>query len=229
MSLHIYPGFYTANATINIMVGVSNSWWASLEQWSVGLFLVGSVLELVFAAINGVAFLTDAFTYRPWISLTVLVARLALLLGIAGLSVQIVNRNPRLGKWARVVVSLAVGFTIGLLVLAALDDFGLFRTPIIAVFGLGTVVLTVLTFALFGVAILRTDSFSPLIGGLLVAASVMLVALFVGLEILALPTRLAGAIGEGIFFVLFLAIWNALRAESVATDPSQETLGPTMK
>lgn len=201
----------------------SAQWWKTLERWSVGLFLLGSAIDLIFAAINGVVFLTDGFTYQPWISLTVLVGRLAILLGIAGLSVQIMNRNPRLGKWSRVVVSLAVGFTSGLFVLAALQDFGLFKTPVIAVFGLGSVITTVLTFALFGVAVLRTEAFSASIGVLLVAASVTLVGLFVGLEILALPTRLAGAVGEGVFFVIFLSIWHALRAGSTPTDRPEPT------
>lgn len=195
-------------------IGDTNTLWETIETWSVPLFLVGGVLELLFAVINGVAYLTDVFTYRPWIGLIVLLGRLAFLVGIAGLSVRVATRNPRLGRWGRLVVLLAIGFTSGLVILAALDDFGLFATPVIAIFGLGSVVSTAVTFLLFGVAILRTNAFSPLIGGLLLAAAITLVALFIGLEILAIPTRLVGSVGEGVFFVILLALWNGLRSES---------------
>lgn len=210
-------------------IGDTNTLWETIETWSVLLFLVGGVLELLFAGINGVAYLTDVFTYQPWIGLIVLLGRLAFLVGIAGLSVRVATRNPRLGRWGRVVVLLAIGFTSGLVILAALDDFGLFTSPIIAIFGLGSVVSTVVTFALFGVAILRTDAFSPLIGGLLVAAAITLVALFIGLEILAIPTRLAGAVGEGVFFVILLALWNVLRTESGLENRSDTTHDSTVE
>lgn len=205
-------------------MGNTNTLWETIETWSVTLFLLGSVIELLFAGINGAAYLTEVFTYQPWISLLVLIGRLAFLIGIGGLSVRIATRSPRLGRWGRLVVLLAVGFTSGLLLLAALDDFGLFTSPIIAIFGLGSVLSTVVTFVLFGVAILRTDAFSTLVGGLLLAAAITLVALFVGLEILAIPTRLAGAVGEGIFFVILLTLWNVMQSESRSRDRSDTTL-----
>lgn len=196
----------------------------SLEQWSPRLFLLGGVFELVFASNNGLAFLMDGFSFVDWLYPTVLLGRVAVLLGIAGLSVRVANRNPRAGKWGRVVLAAALVFTIGVLALSLLHIVGV-TTSIIAVFGLGTVGLTVVTYALFGVVILRTGAFSAPTGGLLLAAAVTVLGVFVGLSVL--PTRLVGGIGEGVLFVLFIAIWHLLRAESMPTErvePASKTV-----
>jgi len=187
----------------------------SLEEWSPRLFLLGAVFELVFATNNGLAFLMDGFSFIDWLYPTVLVGRAAVLIGIAGLSVQVVNQSPRVGKWSQGVLAMAFVFTVGLLSLSLLTIVGV-TTPIIAVFGIGTVVLTIITYALFGVVILRTGAFSTRIGSLLVVAAVAVLGVFVGLSFL--PTRLVGGIGEGALFLLFLATWYSLRADSVRTD-----------
>lgn len=206
------------------MAPVRTRQWEILEQWSPLLFLTGGVLELVFAVNNGAAFLVDGVSFIEWIYPSVLLGRLAVLFGIAGLSVQVVNRNPRSGKLARVVLSVAVVFTIGLLTLSILEALGV-STPVIALFGLGTVVLTIITYALFGVVILRTRAFSTLTGGLLLFAATTVLGVFLGLRVF--PTELVGAIGEGILFVVFLATWYSLRAESQHTaggDPASSTV-----
>lgn len=187
----------------------SDAVFKSLEQWSPRLFFLGGVFELVFASNNGLALLIDGFSFIDWLYPTVLLGRVAVLLGIAGLSVRIATRNPRIGKWSRVVLAAAFVCTIGLVSLSLLQAVG-FTTPIIAVFGLGTVALTIITYALFGVVILRTGAFSAPTGGLLLAAAVTVLGVFVGLSVL--PTRLVGCVGEGVLFVLFLATWHRLRS-----------------
>lgn len=187
----------------------------SLEVWSPGLFLLGGVFELVFAANNRLAFLMDGFSFIDWLYPTVLVGRAAVLIGIAGLSVQIVKQTPRVGKWSQRVLALAFVFTVGLLSLSLLAVVGV-TTPIIAVFGVGTVVLTIITYALFGAMILRTGAFAPRVGIFLVAAAVTVLGVLVGLSFL--PTRLVGGIGEGVLFLLFLATWYSLRADTIQTD-----------
>ena len=193
--------------------------WASLERWGPHLFFLGAVFELVFAVNNGLAFLMDGFSFVDWLYPTVLLGRGVVLLGIAGLSVRVTDWSPRIGKWSQMVLAVAFVFTIGLLSLSLLEIAGVtipWDTPIIAVFGLGTVALTVITFALFGVVILRSGVFSPATGGLLLAAAVTVVGVFVGLSVL--PSRLAGGIGEGVLFVLFLVISYRLRTEFTMTD-----------
>ena len=192
---------------------------ASLERWSPHLFSLGAVLELVFALNNGLAFLLDGFSFVDWLYPTVLLGRAAVLLGIAGLSVRVTDRSPRIGKWSRIVLAVAFVFTLGLLSLSLLEIAGvtiMWNSPIFAVLGLGTVALTVITFALFGVLILRSGAFSTATGGLLLAAAVTVVGVFVGLNVL--PSRLVGGVGEGVLFVLFLATSLRLRTEFTITD-----------
>lgn len=199
------------------MINDNDISWNSLERWSPRLFFLGCAMELVFASLNGVAFLVDTFAFNRWFGHTILFGRLVVLLGIAGLSVGVVNRNPRLGRLSRIVVSVAIVFATGLLVLATLAGVG-FTTPIIAVFGLGTVITSAITYSLFGAAIIRTGAYSSLIGGLLLAATVVLLAVFVGLMALPFSTRLIGAVGEGVLLVIFLSIWYLLRADGLPSD-----------
>lgn len=196
----------------------------SLERWSPRLFLIGGAFELVFAANNGLAFLLDGFSFVDWLYPTVLLGRVAVLLGIAGVSVRIADRNPRAGRWSRIVLLLALVLTAGLLTLSSLRIVGV-TTPVIAVFGLGTVVMTIVTYALFGGLVLRTGVFSTATGGLLLAAAAAVLGVFVGLSVL--PTRLVGGVGEGVLFVIFLAIWRRLGTESTPagrTDPASSTV-----
>ena len=192
---------------------------ASLERWGPHLFSLGAVLELVFALNNGLAFLLDGFSFVDWLYPTVLLGRAAVLLGIAGLSVRVTDRSPRIGKWSRIVLAVAFVFTLGLVSLSLLEIAGVtitWNSPIFAVFGLGTVALTVITFALFGVLILRSGAFSTATGGLLLAAAVTVVGVFVGLNVL--PSRLVGGVGEGVLFALFLVTSLRLRTEFMMTD-----------
>lgn len=201
-----------------------DSVWESLERWSPHLFFLGAVFELVFASNNGLAYLLDGFSFIESLYPTVLIGRLAVLLGIAGLSVRVANRDPRVGKWGRTVLAAAIVFTLAVLSLSLLRLVG-FTTPIIAAFGLGTVVLTVLTYAIFGGVIVRSGAFSAATGGLLLAAAATIVCVFVGLNVL--PSRLVGGVGESVLFVLFLTLWYRLRTESTPTqrsDPSSNTV-----
>jgi len=209
----------------NRMGNIRTTLWESLEKWSPRLFLLGGGLILIFALHNGQVFLTDT-TFKDWIYPTVILGRLAVFLGIAGLSVRMVNHSPRFGKPGRVVVAVAVVSAIGLLVLGILAQIGV-STPIIAVFGIGTAVLTVITYALFGVAIIRTGAFSTLIGGLLLAAIVPILTVFFGR--IVLPVRLLGAISESALFVIFVVIGYLLRTEFTPTDRAGPTGDTTIR
>lgn len=193
--------------------GGSNPWkW--LERRSPRLFLLGGVLVLVFALHNGQVYLTDA-AFEDWLYPAVLLGRLAAFLGVAGLSVRIADRNLRLGRLSRTAVLLAVFSTLGLLVSVLLEQVGLeIRT--VAVFGVTTVVLTLVTFGLVGAAILRTGAFSTPVGGLLLVAVVPILAVPFGGA--AVPVRLVGAVSETVLFVVFVALGYLLRAEFAPTD-----------
>jgi hypothetical protein len=205
---------------------VSRRHWKALEAWSPRLFFVGFVLELVFAVNHGIAYLVESISFIDWIYPTVLFGRLAILFGLAGLSVQITNRNARLGSLSRGVVSLTILVTTGLVTLSILEIFGI-TTQIIAVFGIGTVVLTVLTLLLYGVVGISTEAYPSAIGGLLLVA--VLAVLFVLVGQGAFSTNLRGAVGEGVNAVVFLAIWYILRNAGQPTDTVEPTPGTPAK
>lgn len=198
--------------------------WRSLERLSPRLFSLAGVLLVVASLSYAVPLLLDGVSFNNWIGLTVLVGRLVSLLAIAGLSAQIANRNPRLGKLCRVVVSVAVVFTSALLTLAVLQNLGT-STPIIAVFGLGTIVLSIITYLLFGVVIARSGAYPTVIGGLLLVATGALLFGFFGQMVLG--EGLVGAIAEAVLSVTSLALGYLLVVDSEPTDhadPSPESV-----
>ena len=197
------------------MAIVDQRHWESLEAWSPRLFLAGFALELVFASTHGIAYLVDGFSFIDWLYPAVLLGRLAILFGLAGLSVRITGRNARLGILSRGVVSLAILFTTGLVTLSILQILGI-TTQIIAVFGIGTVVLTILTFLLYGGAGLGTGAYPSVVGGLLLVATLAVLFVLVGQG--AFSTSLRGAVGEGVNAFAFLAIGYILRNEVKAAD-----------
>lgn len=199
------------------MTAITN-WFKTLEQWSPRLFLLAGGILLIAAANYAVTHLVDTITFNSWVGLTVLIGRLASLLGVAGLSVQILHRNSRLGKLSRVIVSLAILFTTGLLVTAILSNLGV-DNPIAPIFGLGTILLSIITYFLFGIVIIRTGAYSTLIGGLLLTATAGLLWGFFGQMILA--ERWLGVIGtiaEGVLFATHIAIGYRLLNQENSTD-----------
>lgn len=213
------------------MAIVNDQRWRALETWGPKLFLVGFALELVFALNHGAAYLVESVEFIDWIYPSVLLGRLAVLLGLAGLSVPLTARHPRLGKLSRIVLALAMVFTLSLISLSILDTVGILSftdfvaTPLIAVFGIGTVVLTILSFALFGVAGLRTDAYPTVIGGLMLVAT--LAILFVLLGSGTFSTNVRGAVGEGVNAIAFLAIWYVLSTEGNTTTTTDRASGPS--
>lgn len=205
------------------MALVSAQQWETLEGWAPRLFVIGFALELVFALNHGAAYLSDSVTFFEWIYPSVLLGRFAVFLGLAGLSVSLIEASPRLGKLSRVLLGGAMLFTVGLITFSILDIVGI-STPIIAVFGIGTVVLTVLSFALFAFAGFRTDAYPTVVGGLMLVAT--FAVLFVLLASGILSTNVRGAVGEGLNAAAFLAIWYVLNSQGKPTrtaDPVAET------
>lgn len=167
--------------------------WTVLESWMPHLFLLAGAFSLVAAANYGVAWAFDAVSFDDWVGLTVLLARVSSLLGVAGLSVRIVDRRQRVGRVSRAVVVLALLFTVSLATAAVGENLG-GEPPFMPVLGLGTVALSLLTYSLFGGAILRTGAHPRLLGVLLLGATVAL--LFGLFGRVALPIGVVGTIAE---------------------------------
>lgn len=197
---------------------ISKQYWESLEERSATLFLVGFALELVFALNHGFAYLMDSITFFDWIYPAVILGRLAVLFGLAGLSVGLIELHPRIGKLSRVLLGGAMIFAVGLIATSILQNLGV-TTPIIAAFGIGTVVFTLLSFILFGIAGLRTDAFPTVVGGLMLVASVAI--LFVLLGSGTFSTNIRGGVGESLNAIAFLAIWYVLRSRSTTTTTAE--------
>lgn len=204
---------------------VNKRHWEAVEQVSPQLFLVGFVFELLFAVTHGAAFLVEGFSFIDWIYPTVIFGRLAVLVGLAGLTARIARGGyDRLRVVSRVIVVLAMISTAGLMILSTLVLFDI-GTSIIPVFGISTVVLTLLTFVFFGSVGLATEAYPSMLGGLLLVATAAV--LFVLLGQGAFSVNLRGAVGEGVNAVVFLAVWYVLNTESEATAqsaPTQDTV-----
>jgi hypothetical protein len=167
------------------------------------LFLVAGVASLVASANYGIAWWFDSISFSSWVGLTVLLARVASLLGVAGLAVRILDRNPRVGQLSRVLVVLALFATTALLTTAVLKNLGT-EIPFQAVFGLATVVLSLITYSLFGVVILRTGVHATLIGVLLLGSTVALLFGLFGRALL--PVGVVGTVAELGLFVTHVTI-----------------------
>jgi len=191
--------------------------WETLQTWMPRLFLVAGAFSLIAAGNYGVSWLYDSVSFDSWIGLTVLLARLASLLGVAGLSARLVDRTARLGNLSRVVVGLALVFTLALATSAVLQNLGT-DPPLMPVLGLGTVALSLITYTLFGIAVLRTGTHPLIVGILLLGATV---ALSFGLFArAALPIGVVGTVAELGLVVTHVGIGYRLLTESASGDRS---------
>lgn len=188
------------------------------------LFLVAAGFSLVAAANYAVPVVVEDLSFNTWVGLTVLLARVASLLAVAGLSARILDRSPRLGTASRVVVGLAVVATLGLLTSAVLQNLGT-ESSLQPVLGLGTVGLSLLTYLLFGAAVLHTGAHARLVGIMLLGACV---ALLFGLFGPALvPIGVVGTVAELGLVATHVAIGFRLLTDTAAskrTDAPPETV-----
>lgn len=208
----------TATLLVHAMAATEDGLFDALAPWSSTLFLLAGVLLLIAAANRGLAVVSDTYAFHDWIGLAVVLGRLAALVGTLGLSVRLVARTSKLGKRSRQVAVLAVVFAAGLLVMAILENAG-FSSTFIAVFGLGTFLLSFLTFTVFGVTILRSQAYANAIGGLLLAVAGALLVVFFGQQLVA--EEVIGTVVEALLFVLYVAIGLLLR-----TQPARDEAPP---
>lgn len=189
--------------------------WESLERWMPHLFLLAGVFSLIAGANYGVTWLFDSISFNSEVGLTVLLARVASLLGVAGLSVAILGRDTRLGKLFRVVVVVALLFTIALLSSAVLQIFGT-DVQFAAVLGMGTVILSIVTYSLFGIGILHTGAYARRVGIMLLGATGALLFGLFGRVVL--PIGVVGTTAEFILVVTHVIIGYSLLSEPGLVD-----------
>lgn len=194
-----------------------------LEQWCPWLFVLAAVFLLVGTVNSGLAFLSEGYTFNEWLGIVLELGRLAALLGTAGLSIQVVRRNTRLGNLNLAVSSLAVVFVTVLIALATLEAGGLLADSI-GVIGLIAYVLSVSTFLVVGFGIIRTGAHTPRIGGLLLVNVIALLVVFFGR--LFVPLGLVATVVPGIQILLYLTVGYQLGGRRLRTpwiSPTSET------
>lgn len=196
------------------MINHTTSPWVGIERWSPHLFLLAGVFLIIGALMSGFAFVDQSQLFDDWISLSLEFGRVAALVGTAGLSVKLMRQNTRLGKLSRGVASLAIVSTSVLIVWAMLNAAGLLSDPI-PILGVGTYVLSVSTFLLYGVLIIRTRSHTRLVGALLIANVAALLVVFFGR--LVLPLGLLAAAIPSFQALVYFGIGHRLRIDHAST------------
>jgi hypothetical protein len=106
------------------MASTSDTIFDFLETTSVRLFAIASVFLFITAAYRGVAYVEETISFNLLIANIVFLGRLAVILALGGLSVQIMKQNRRLGTLSRGLVVLAALFTIALFGLAVHAGLG---------------------------------------------------------------------------------------------------------
>lgn len=205
------------------MERVSTSRWNSIERWSPTLFLIGGGLLVGHAAMLAVQAFSTLTTppdvFGP-------LGHLVALLGLFGLYPMLVDRTKIVARAARTVAIVAVGSWTVLTVTRFLAVAGLVTSVSdvlpAAVFAL-TFASTILTYTLFGVATLRVDSDSRLVGGLLLAPAVLLVVVLVTSTVAGFNAIVGVLVGGGLALSMValgqtLQTWNRLANPVVPTS-----------
>ncbi len=198
--------------------------WADLERWSPRLFVSAGVFLLVGAANSGLAFAFESYAFDAWGAIVLELGRIAALLGLAGLTVEVMTRDSRVGYLTRAVTAMAVGFVTLLTTWAALSVAGLAGDPV-AVVGLPAYVLSVGSFLLVGAAVVRTEAYARRVGWLLLVNVVALLVVFFGR--LVVPLGLVATVVPALQVLLYGSVGYTLHASVATTTESTPATKPT--
>lgn len=198
--------------------------WTTLERWSPRLFVLAGAFLLVGAANSGLAFAFESYAFDAWGAIVLEFGRIAALLGMAGLTVEVMARDGRLGYLTRGVTVLAAGFVALLTAWAALSAAGLTGDPV-AVVGLPAYVLSVGSFLLAGGAVVRTDAYARRVGWLLLVNVVALLVVFFGR--LVVPLGLVATVVPALQVLLYGSVGYTLHAGVTVSTESTPATKPT--
>lgn len=201
-------------------MSLGNKKWAVLERWSPRFFLLAGMFLFVAGVMSGMAFLGHGPLYDAWLVVPLELGRVAALAGTLGLSTKLHEHDARLGRLGRAVAALTIGLTVVLTASAILYRTGLLSAPIPAI-GIASFVLSVATFLLYGLGVLRTRSHSTLIGRLLIVNVIALLVVFFGR--ILLPLGLLATVIPGAQVLIYVAISRRLRSQHVTARHSPAT------
>lgn len=197
--------------------------WRGLERWSPRLFVLAAGCLLVGAANSGFAFASDGYAFNDWLGIVLEFGRLAALLGTVGVSVAVVRRRERLGRFTRAVATLAAVLIGVLIAMATLTAVGVLAEPV-GIVGLVAYLLSVGAFLAVGLAVLATGAHAQVVGGLLLVNVAALLVVFFGR--LVVPLELLAAVVPTIQAFLYSGVGYTLRGTSAVTQeptPATET------
>lgn len=195
--------------------------WEPLERWSPVLFLAGGSGVVTHAAIMGIEAFT-ALSTPPDVFVTA--GHLLALLGLFGLYPSLVGRTPRLARTAVAVAAVpAAGWVVmtGGQVLVVAGAWPSLAAVLPGTFFVGLLTSSVLAYALFGAAVLRTGRGSRRVGLLVLAPGVLMAVLLVD-SALTGASALDGLVLGGGMAAAMLALGVTLRtwpARAGQTNP----------
>ena len=199
------------------MVTTSTSRWSSVEQWSPTLFLIGGGLMVGHAALLGVQAFTNLSTppdvFGP-------AGHLVALFGLVGLYPVLAARTPTMARIAGAVtaVTLVSWFVMTVTRLLAIAGIVSAVSDVLpGVFFMLMFVSTVLAYLLFGVATIRMDDGSRIVGLLVLTPAVLISIVLVDSAITGV-TALDGVVIGGGLALSMLSVGYTLRTWDRPTD-----------
>lgn len=188
----------------------TTSYGSLIEQWSPSLFLVGGALLAGHAAVQGI----EAFTpLTPPTDVFGAAGHLVALVGLVGLYPVIVDRTPAIARTARAVAVVPLMGWIAmtgaqlLAVAGIVPSLNRLLPGALMVLVVGS---TIIAYVLFGVATLRADEGSWMVGLLVVAPAVLLVVLLADAAV-TVVTALDGVLIAGGLALSMLSLGYRLR------------------
>lgn len=199
------------------MGSVHTTQWSSIERWSPRLFLAGGGLLAGHAAVSAIHAFTDVAT-PPDVFVTT--GHLVALVGLFGLYPVLVERNPIVARIAATVAALALVSWFVMAITRFFELAGIVSSlgdALPEVFFIVVLATTILTYVAFGVAMLRVDDSSRIIGVLVVAPGGLTAVLVVD-SALSGVSALDGAVIGGGLALSMLALGYTLRTWDRPTD-----------
>lgn len=199
------------------MGSVHTSRWDSVEQWSPTLFLVGGGLMVGHAALLGVQAFTNLSTPPDVFGPT---GHLVALLGLVGLYPVLAARTPTVARIAGAVTAVTLLSWFVMTVTRLLAIVGLVSAVsdvLPGVFFMLMFVSTILTYVLFGIATVRIDDGSRIVGILVLTPAALISIALVDSAITGVTALEGVVIGSGLALsMLFLG--HTLRTWDRPTD-----------
>lgn len=199
------------------MGSVHMSQWNSVEQWSPTLFLIGGGLMVGHAALLGVQAFSNLSTPPDVFGPT---GHLVALLGLVGLYPVLATRTPIVARISGAVTAVALVSWFVMTVTRVLAIAGIVSAVsdvLPGIFFLLVFASTILTYVLFGVATLRIDDGSRIVGLLVLTPAALITIVLVDSAITGVTALDGVVIGSGLALSM-LTVGYTLRTWDRPTD-----------